>query len=236
MERTTTIPYRLISLFFLLIVILINWGFYRTYLVLFPDFKGFNALHHFHGVVTMGWMFMLIVQPLLIRYGKTGIHSLIGRLSFILAPLVVVSIFLTARLGYFRPEPQATAADKIAGLALPIPGLLAFATFYVLAIINRRNTYNHLRYMIGTALIMIGPGLGRVLIMYFNVPFFTSVTSILIIEASLALCLLLLDIYKGRSFRAFLVVTLVCIAALLSWEFRLETAWQIIGGFFAGMF
>jgi hypothetical protein len=184
----------------------------------------------------MGWMFMLIVQPLLIRSGKLRLHRMIGRLSYVLAPLVMISIFLTARLGYLRPEPQLSVADKIAGIALPIPGLLSFTLFYILAMVNRRHTYDHLRYMIGTALVMIGPGLGRALIMYFNVPFATSVTAILIIDVAIALSFLLLDIFKKRSHNAFLVITLVNIAALLAWEFRTGPVWQAFGGFFAALF
>jgi hypothetical protein len=150
MKQATPIPYRLISSFFVLILAMITWGFYRTYLVFFPAFTGFTPIHHFHGAVMMAWMMMLIVQPLLIRYGRVSIHRAIGRLSFVIAPLVVFSIFLTAQMGYNKPEPNLTHADKIAGLALTMPALFSFAVFYILAIYSRRNTYSHMRYMIGT--------------------------------------------------------------------------------------
>ncbi len=124
MNQSTPVPYRLISSFFVLILVMITWGFYRTYLVFFPAFTGFTMIHHFHGAVMMTWMMMLIVQPLLIRYGKITIHRNIGRLSFIIAPLVVFTIFLTAQMGYNKPDPNLTHADKIGGLALNMPPLV----------------------------------------------------------------------------------------------------------------
>lgn len=42
--------------------------------------------------------------------------------------------------------------------------IVQFVVFYSLAIVYRRNTYNHMRFMIGTAIMMIGPGLGRALL------------------------------------------------------------------------
>lgn len=236
MKQAAEFPYRLISSFFILILALITWGFYRTYLVFFPSFKGFSFIHHFHGVVMMIWMMMLIVQPLLIRSGRISIHRVIGKASFLIAPLVVLTIFLTAQLGYYKVEPGLTNTDKIANIALPIPSMFAFAIFYILAIINRRKTYDHLRYMIGTALLMIGPGFGRALIVYFNVPFPVSVTSILIIEVLCALAFLTVDIVRKTGYRPFLIVLVVNILLLLAWEFRMTPVWQMTGGMFANFF
>jgi hypothetical protein len=236
MNQTATTPYRLISSFFVFILALITWGFYKTYLVFFPSFTGFTLIHHLHGAVMMAWMIMLIVQPLLIRYGRVSIHRAIGKLSYVIAPLVVLSIFLTAQLGYYRVEPNVTHTDKIAGLALPIPALLAFAILYILAIYNRRHTYDHLRYMIGTALLMIGPGLGRALITNFNVPFPLAVTTILIIEVVLALAFFLVDVFGKRRFVPFLIVLMVNLTALLAWEFKTGQVWQSFGNLFASLF
>lgn len=95
----------------------------------------------------------------LIRTGKLSLHRLIGRLSFIIAPLVVVSMFLITKFSYYKALPPLSHPEKIGGLALQALDLVQFVTFYSLAIINRRNTFNHMRYMIGTAIMMIGPGL-----------------------------------------------------------------------------
>src|SRR6185503_6466091 len=86
-------------------------------------------------------------------------------------PLLIVSIYLLSKMVYHRAiSSSLPMPDVIAGMALSVPRLLAFAILYALAIINKRNTFNHMRYMIGTALLMIGPGLGRGLI-HFELPF-----------------------------------------------------------------
>jgi len=161
MEKSQAIPYRGISLFFVLVMAVITWGFYKTYIIFFPSFTGFNNVQHFHGAMMVTWMLFLIVQPLLIRSGKITIHRTIGKLSYVIAPLLIVSIFLASRMVYHRPEPILPHEERIAGIALSIPFMFAFAILYSLAIINRKNTYQHMRYMIAGALVLLGPTVGR---------------------------------------------------------------------------
>ncbi|MFN7686686.1 MAG: hypothetical protein ACK5OP_03040 [Sphingobacteriales bacterium] len=236
MQETKSPPYQLISVFSILILVIVTWGFFRTYLVFFPDFKGFNMAQHFHGAMLMIWMLMLIVQPLLIRSGRIKLHKAIGKSSYIIAPLVALSILMVAKMRYLMPEPQFSQADKVAGLSLPLPAMIAFAIFYSLAIINKKNTYVHLRYMIGTALLMIGPGLGRALIIYFSVPFPVSVTSTLILATIISVTLALIDAIRRKGYTAFAVITLVNLLCLLAWSFRMGEIWQTIGSWFAAIF
>ncbi len=236
MNHTKNPPYQLISASSILILAVVTWGFYRTYLVFFPGFSGFSMVHHFHGAMMITWITMLIIQPLLIMKGKVRLHKLIGKVSYIVAPLVVVSIFLTAELGYLRPEPQLAHADKVAAIALPIPAMFAFAILYALAVINSRNTHNHLRYIIGTALLMIGPGLGRVLITYFDVPFPVAVTSILILAALISLILAINDVLKSKNYTAYSIVTMVNLMTLMAWQFRMGEFWQSVGSLFTIFF
>src|SRR5258707_13705325 len=114
MERSLAIPYRGISLFSVVILAFVTWGFYKTYIIFFPSFTGFNNVQHFHGAMMMTWMIILITQPLLIRSGKVTIHRAIGKLSYVIAPLLVVSIFLVSRMVYQRPEPVLSHEEKIA--------------------------------------------------------------------------------------------------------------------------
>jgi hypothetical protein len=93
MENTQSVPYGRISLFFVIVLAFITWGFYKTYIIFFPSFTGFNNLQHFHGAMMMIWMGFLIVQPLLIRSGKVTTHRAVGKLSYVIAPLLMVSIF-----------------------------------------------------------------------------------------------------------------------------------------------
>ena len=235
MERSQAIPYSRISLFFVFVLALITWGFYKTYIIFFPSFTGFSNVQHFHGIMMMVWMIFLITQPLLIRSGKVTIHRAIGKLSYVVAPLLIVSIFLVSRMVYHRPEPV-PHEEKIAMIALSIPYLVGFVTFYSLAIINRKETYKHMRYMIATSFLMIAPGLGRALIIYFHksLDYAVNVSNYLVMV--IAIGLLINDIVKKRSWVPFTVVLFVFLLLHLAWNLRDSALWQIIGEGFAKIF
>ena len=227
------VPYIRVSFFFFLIWLVLTWGFYRTYLVFFPSFDGFKPVQHFHGAMMMTWMALLIVQPLLIRAGKLSIHRLIGKLTYIIAPLVVVSMFLITKFGYYKPAPPLSHQEKVGGLALQAMDIVQFVVFYSLAIVYRRNTYNHMRYMIGTAIMMIGPGLGRALVIYYHMTFNEAIAYTFYAEMLLSAVFLSSDIFRGRSYKANTVVLLLIFVHFLLWEFRLYQPWQGIGEFIA---
>jgi len=236
MQPTTSqspVHYGRVSLFFFLILLVLTWGFYRTYLVFFPSFDGFKPVQHFHGAMMITWMALLIVQPLLIGIGRISLHRLIGRITFVIAPIVVVSMFLITKFGYYKPGPPLTHTEKIGGLSLQAFDIVQFVTFYCLAIINRRNTYNHMRFMIGTAIMMIGPGLGRALIVYNNMPFNTAIYYTFYVEIALAAAFLLRDLFRRQSYKPNAIVLSLFIVHLLFWTFRLYQPWQSIGEFIA---
>ena len=91
----TAIPYRGISLFFIFVLALITWGFYKTYLIFFPSFTGFNNVQHFHGAMMMIWFSLLAVQPFLIAYKKYKIHRTLGKVSYVVAPILLYFDFLS---------------------------------------------------------------------------------------------------------------------------------------------
>ena len=236
MERLQTIPYRRISMFFVFILALVTWGFYKTYIIFFPAFTGFSNIQHFHGAMMLTWMIILITQPLLIRSGKLGIHRAIGKLSYVVAPLLVVSIFLVSRMVYQRAAPAVSHQERIAMIALSIPYLVAFAIFYSLAIINRKKSYRHMRYMIGTSFLMVAPGLGRGLIIYFHNSLQDAVNYSNYFVMAIAAGLLINDISKKRSFIPFAFVLFIFLLLHLAWNFRDSALWQNIGEGFAKMF
>jgi len=227
------LPYGRVSFFFFLILLVLTWGFYRTYIIFFPSFTGFKPVQHFHGAMMIIWMALLIVQPLLIRAGKLSIHRLIGRLTFIIAPLVAVSMFLITKFSYYKPVPPLSHQEKIGMLALQATDIVQFVIFYCLAIVNRRNTYNHMRYMIGTAIMMIGPGLGRALIIYNHLPFNPAVSYTFYVEMTIVAAFLMSDILGKRSYKANTIILSVIFVHFLLWEFRLYQPWQGIGKFIA---
>ena len=237
MEHVQTTKYDRASLLSIAILILLIWGFYRTYIVFFPSFEGFRFVQHFHGAIMLLWVLCLIAQPLLISRRKYQIHKAIGKISFVLAPLLIISIFGVSYMSYHnnlnasRPE-----QDAIAEIALNIPPIFVFAILYGLAIANRKRTFYHMRYMIGTAILMIGPGLARGLILYFQVPPPVGISITLASVAVVGIALLLVDLFKGNYYGPFLIVAALMILQSAIWELRYSKAWQLVGKTFATLF
>ena len=178
----------------------------------------------------MTWMLFLIIQPLLIRAGKTSIHRMIGKLSYAIAPLLMLSIFLVSRMVYQRQDnPPVSHEEKIAMIALSIPDLVSFGVMYGLAIFNRKITYNHLRFMIGTSLLMIPPGLGRALIIFYGQTLDQAVDITRYVAMGIAFALMINDIVKKRSYFPFAIVLAIIGISQLIWELRLAPIWQTIG-------
>lgn len=88
--------------FFIFLLIMSFAGFYKTYLVKFPNFDGFTWAHHFHGIVMLIWILILIAQPIFIRTKSFDLHRIVGKASYIIFPLLIISFFLVARAGYLR--------------------------------------------------------------------------------------------------------------------------------------
>lgn len=181
------------------------------------------------------WMFMLVVQPLLIVRRRYALHHLIGRASLLLAPLVMLSIFLVSKMVYYRSLETGSTADAYANISLSIPGLITFAILYGLAMSNRHRTFYHMRYMIGTGVLMIGPGLGRILGIWFGVPGPLGVTVTLIVVALVSLAFLVVDVVYKSDVKPYAIVAFLMVMQSVVWETRYLELSQSIWRVFAQM-
>lgn len=220
-----------ISYFFIGILLCALIGFHQTYTVHFPEFKGFQTVQHFHGAMLMSWFGLLIVQPFLIRYKKYEWHRNLGKLGYVLAPLVCLSIFLVTKMVYFREIAHRPIPEVLGQISLDIPTIILFGLFFALAMFNRKNSATHMRYMIATSLLMIGPGLGRALIIYGGVPFPVSVTVVIYLSAIIAFIFLAFDFFNKRNTKPFLTIFLLLVLNNLCWTYQMANWWQ---GFAAG--
>jgi hypothetical protein len=131
------------------------------------------------------WIAMLIVQPFLIKFKKRAIHKTIGKISYVLVPLVLISGFLMVRHTYYiligdLQQKVIQESDKLSNEqilqqaatyeAIAIFYLSWFALFYTLAVINRRNSTVHARYMLAAALPLLGPTVDRTFYFYSKLP------------------------------------------------------------------
>ncbi len=204
------IGYKNLGYFFLILLGLVFLGFFKTYFGLFP---GFNAettpVVHFHFFVQFLWVGILITQPLLIRGEKFKIHRLIGKLTYVLVPLIVVSIILMWQKGITDTATENSPANYLRYLLKSnfhsLCDTLLLITFYSLAIFNKQTTKVHMRYMIAIALLYIDPALSRLSSYWFNVSGSNSDLIAILFTDLILLGLILYDIKHDRFYKPYLV-------------------------------
>lgn len=147
--------YKNLGYFLLLLIPLAFFGFYKTYFVQFPNFEdNITIFIHLHAFIASIWILLLILQPLLIRNRKNKLHRKIGKLSYIIFPLLILS---------FVPQMiRIIQSDAPQFLFFPLADSVLLILFYSLAMFHRRNASKHMRYIIGTATVFLGPTIGRI--------------------------------------------------------------------------
>lgn len=128
----------------LLVFIIVHIGFGATYIKEFPVFEKYNGLHHIHGALMGGWVLLLVVQPFFIHFKKFATHRLLGKLSYVLSPCMLVSMVFIARHNYETGILKKAAADVMAVQSITWLQIVMFVLFYSLAIYFKKNTYYHI--------------------------------------------------------------------------------------------
>lgn len=117
---------------------------------------------HIHFLAFSAWLTLLILQPLLIKQKKTHIHRKVGKLSYFLAPVLVITIALLAKLQIERDiAVQNNNAPVSAFIA--VIDITTFSLFYLLSMIHRKNMRWHVAFLIAATLVVLNPGLSRIL-------------------------------------------------------------------------
>ncbi|WP_455169914.1 hypothetical protein [Aegicerativicinus sediminis] len=188
--------YKNLGYIFLLLIPMAILAFYKSYLVKSPlNNDRIDGYIHFHAVVAAMWVVLLISQPLLLRYKQFKAHRLLGKISYLIFGLLVLS---------FLPLIQRTYSDFASSIN-PIMDLLLLLIFYPLAIKNKKKVTVHMRYMIAVTLIFIGPTVARILSHYTSVgnywgPLITWGCIPLILSG-----LIIWDKKNGRNYRPYLL-------------------------------
>lgn len=147
-----------VGLFLLAIV-----GFWPSYFSKFFDGTAdFTFYMHFHAVLAVLWIFFLIAQPLLIKKKHFALHRSIGKISYILVPLIYISVLLLA-------HSRITGEEENLGLSLWVPfkDLIIFTFGYGVAIRYRKIMPLHARGMIVAGIVLIEPAMVRAIINLF---------------------------------------------------------------------
>ena len=131
------------------------------------------------------WLIMLAVQAWFVNTGRMRWHRLLGKTSYVIAPAIVVLFFLTM-------------FELLGRTALPIEASTAriesfnwgamtgFAVCWALAIVNRKRTSNHMRYMISTAFVVGNAIVTRILLSWFSwVPGFENLDVVIAVTGTI---------------------------------------------------
>jgi hypothetical protein len=178
-------PYNLyhnLGYWFLLLIALVVAGFYVSYFSVLLQPR--PSIIHIHFTLMALWIVMLIIQPFFIKYRKLYWHRFTGRVSYVLVPLLLLSAFLMIRYSYYHfiddlQQQGKKGLNQFSGLeiaqkaasyeAIAFFYLIWFAIFYLLAIVNRRKSLIHSRYMLATGLTMLGPTVDRIFFINFHI-------------------------------------------------------------------
>lgn len=228
--------YRNTAIFIIFIMFGVQWGFYKVYTSEFPNFKDSTPIIHIHGALLMTWLVLLIIQPLLIHTGRAKLHRTIGKLSWVLGPLIIIFLFLIGKGGYLRSIGIIPEKENLTFMVLDIRGFVSFAIFWALAMFYRKDSASHMRYMIATGILAIGPGIGRGLGTYFGFDIGPALTITDVIDLAIIGFLLGYDIYKKKNYKPFLVVFLVFLIGGILWQLRYSDVWQSFAKTYASLF
>jgi hypothetical protein len=114
-----------------------------------------------HGSVFTLWMLAIVAQTQLIAARKHEIHMRLGKLTVLLAILMIPVMYLTAVWEVARAN-QPPFTDPLTWTIVPLATIIPFAALVWGGWANRRNIQTHKRLMLSAAiLVVMGPAIGR---------------------------------------------------------------------------
>lgn len=149
--------------YFAAFLVLAIVGFWPSYFSgVFQGHTGRAVYFHLHTLMVCRWLLLLIVQPLLIRYRQLPLHRLLGRSSYVVFPLLLLSVVL---LAHSRIPANIVMVDNAPNvgqhLFIPFKDLLILRVAFFIAIRWRHTVSIHARGMVATGLVFIEPALVR---------------------------------------------------------------------------
>lgn len=171
-------------------------GFGMTYWVplVAGSFPPAPLIVHLHGIVYFAWIILLVAQPLLVNFHNVTLHRSVGTFGIALATLVMVMGLLITLLGSTggRENPSGNYFD---GMYLGIMAVAGFGLLFTLAIRNVRRPEIHKRLILLAMLPILPPGIHRLYMVPFGIPYFPLLPMYLTLDA-LAIAIL---VHEWRS-------------------------------------
>jgi uncharacterized membrane protein YozB (DUF420 family) len=117
-----------------------------------------NALVHIHGAIFMSWIFLLLLQNLLVAGRRVKLHMTLGVLGLIIPPLMAVLGVLTV-FDSIRRNGTGIPAELI--LVGDCEELALFLCLIAWAMLKRRDAASHKRLMFLGTMAILGPAFNR---------------------------------------------------------------------------
>jgi hypothetical protein len=123
--------------------------------------------HTLHGVVATGWLVLLVTQAGLMRLRRPAWHRTLGKAGYVLMPALIVTGAWVLHLMLAGQSRLPVSLARMLGF-IDLVTLLFLAAAFALAIANRRDVQLHARWMATTLLIVLPPGLTRLMFVLFD--------------------------------------------------------------------
>jgi len=139
------------------VLIFVIIAFLRPY---FARFQLTDLAHHVHSLFCFAWLCLLILQPILIRMGRTNTHRVMGYVS----PLIALGIIWTGwhMITVMIPNVYNFSAEVAHRLAIMDLGLsVTFMICYVLGMRYRSSPRLHIPWMVSTIFPLLLPAVIR---------------------------------------------------------------------------
>lgn len=115
-----------------------------------------------HATVFTLWMAAIVAQTQLISARKYAVHMFLGKLTMLLAIVMIPVMYLTAVWEVARAN-QPPFTDALTWTIVPLAVIIPFAILVWQGWAHRRNAQWHKRLMLSAAiLVVMGPAIGRI--------------------------------------------------------------------------
>lgn len=166
---------------------------------------------------------------------KHHLHKILGKITYLVAPLLILSMFLVTNQGYVSKLSKMSAVEANASLSVNIPDFFAFGLLYTLAIYFKNKPDIHGRYMVTTLFPIIGAALVRIVMRYFDMPKDLAFNLIPTVIDFICLLFLIADI-KSKRYSPFLVALIILLIEQWIWWNRYGTIWQNFANWYVQLF
>jgi hypothetical protein len=121
-----------------------------------------RAIIAVHGALMTFWVLMFITQVYLISSKRIRVHQKLGIIAAVLAPLIIVTGWITAVQATKYGSATAPAqVEPLSFMIVPFADMIVFAVLFGAAIYYRKNAPTHKRLILLTVINFIPPAIAR---------------------------------------------------------------------------